>query len=394
MHSKRISRWASGLACAVFVVVAGCTSIKAPSGSSSATPGATGTPSGTPGAGSGTGTPGTGGGGPQLTWGSLLYDNTTGRSNPLVVVNVNPANGKSEKVATLPVSNQGAADSISPNGQLVAYHIQNGTSFSYDAANIANLGQPQSFGQVNGAVGTAVWKHDNAHLAVAANGQVTILGAGEGPQTIANVHATQLIAFSSDDSSLFYVAAGDAPGQTPGALYRLPLNNPAQAVELTPRQFNAHFVISPDGQTVYYNNTSSAGSQGIYSVSAQSGGTHTLVRQTAGIPVGFTAGGALLYVVQQSNAVALMKLNPGGVDPTITSNLVTGSATLPNLTADISVAPDGNGVAALGTVSGGYEIFFTDLTASSPAPKVVQQLNQASRADLIGFDTALLVPGS
>src|SRR5579875_2649926 len=129
MHSKRISRWASGLACAVFVVVAGCTSIKAPSGSSSATPG-------------GTGTPGTGGGGPQLTWGSLLYDNTTGRSNPLVVVNVNPANGKSEKVATLPVSNQGAADSISPNGQLVAYHIQNGTSFSYDAANIANLGQP------------------------------------------------------------------------------------------------------------------------------------------------------------------------------------------------------------------------------------------------------------
>jgi hypothetical protein len=398
MQNKRISRWMGGLACAALLALAGCTSITSPSANGTATPGATGT--GTPGAtngtpGAGTGTPGAGGGGPQLVWGSLLYDSTTGRTNPLDFTNMNPASGKSAKIASVPVSNQGGADSISPNGQLVAYHVQNGSSFTYSAASIAGLSQPQSLGQVNGAVGTAIWKHDNAHLAVSGNGQITILGAGQQPQQILNVHATQLIAFSSDDSSLFYVAAGDAPGQTPGALYRLALSNPSQPVLLTPREFNSHFILSPDGQTVYYNNTSTSGSQGIYSVSAQNGGTPALVRQTAGVPVGFTSGGALLYVLSQSSGVALMKLNSGGVDATITGNLVTGSATIPNLTAGISVAPDGNGVAALGALSsGGDEIFFTDLTVASPQPKMIQQLTQSSRADLIGFDTALLAAGS
>jgi hypothetical protein len=387
MRNQQTHRWLGGMACLALAVLAGCSSITAP-GSTTAT--GTGTPvtsaTGTP----GTGTPGTG----AANWGSILYDSATGRGTALTITNLNPASGNSNAVATIANSSQGAADGISPNGQLVAYHSLSGTTAAYSAANIANLSQPQSLGQVGSAVGAGVWEHDNAHLAVPGTGVITILSAGQAATTVSGIHAQQLIAFSSDDSSLFYVAAGDAINQAPGALYRLPLGNPSGAVQITPREFNTRFVLSPDGQTVYYNNTGASGTQGIYSVSAQNGGTPTLVRQNAGIPLGFDAGGALLYALPQSGGVALMKLNAGGSDVTLVANLVTGQGSIADPALDIIVAPDGSGVAALATVTGGFAIDFTDLSTSGAQPKVAAQLTGASKANLIGFDTALIAASS
>ncbi len=388
MQQPQIRHWLGGLACLALAALAGCSSITSPgSTTGTGTPGTSAT--GTPGA-TGTGTPGTG----TLVWGSILYDSTTGRSNPLTITNLNPASGNSNTVATIPTSSQGGADGISPNGQSVAYHSLSGTTSSYSVANIANLSQPQALGQASNTVGAGVWEHDNAHLAVSGEGVISILSAGQAATTLTGVHAQQLVAFSSDNSSLYYVAAGDAPNQAAGALYRLPLNNTSGAVQITPREFDSRFILSPDGQTVYYNNSGTSGTQAIYSVSAQNGGTPTLVRQNAGVPLGFDAGGALLYALPQSGGVALMKLNAGSSDVTQVANLITGQGSIADPARDIVLAPDGSGVAALASVSGGFVIDFTDLTTAGSQPKVAAQLNGASKADLIGFDTALIVSGS
>jgi hypothetical protein len=398
MRQQRMRLWLGAIACIAVLALGGCkgpsTSGASGSSTTSGTPGptSTGTPgttaTGTPGA-APTSTPGT-----QMSWGSLLYASTTGRGNALTITNINPASGKNSTVTTIPNSSQGAVDAISPNGQLVAYHTLSGTTASYSAANIAGLGAPQSLGQVPGAQGTAVWEHDNAHLAVTSDGVITILSMGGAPQTITNIYASQIVGFSNDDTALFYVAAGDAITQGPGALYRLPLNDTTHPVELTPREGATHFLLSQDGQTVYYNNTGGSGTQAIYSTSAQNGGTQTIVRQNAGVPVGFTPSGALLYVLLQPSGPALMQVAASGNDTTVVAHLV-AQGDIPNLGLDVAVAPDGSGVAALAALQGsGYGISYTDLTQSTPTPKLLVPLAAASLADLLGFDTALLAAGS
>lgn len=383
------------------LVLAGCTkSITAPGSGTATTTTGTPTPaSGTPGA--GTPTPGSGSAtatpvptGPS-DWVSVIYDSTTGRANPLTIANLNPFSGNHVTTATIPVSNEGATDSISPDGQSVAYHVQNGTVNTYSVVKIDGLGGVHALGSVSNAVGNAVWENDNAHIAVAGSGQITILSVTpSAPTTIANVHAASLLGFSSDNSALFYVAAGDAPGQAPGALYRLPISNPSQAVQISPRENNSHFVLSPDGQTVYYNNTASSGSQGIYSVSASTGGTPTLARLTAGVPVGFSKSGALLYAVAQSPGVTLLQLNPGGSsDTTVVANLIGSGFSVSNLAAEIAVAPDGSSVIALAANStGAFSLFDTPIL--NGGNQTTFALTGASRADLVGWDTVIIAAGS
>ncbi len=390
MYTYRLRRLALVTGVLALTLLAGCTrSITTPGGA------ATGTPGATPTAG-GTGTPAPtvlpGGG---LSWVSLAFDTTTGRQNPLAIMNLNPVGGKQVQAATVPLSSEGVVDAISPNGQLLAYHLTISNASTYMAADLANLTSPRTLGQVSNAMGAAVWKHDNATLAVAGQSGITLLSVNDtAPQTLANIQAATLLGFSTDDTSLFFVAGGTVTSLAPGALYRLPLSDTAHPVELTPREMNSHFLLSPNDQTVYYNNTGPSGTQGIYAVSAQQGGTPTLLRQTAGVPVGFTKTGGLLYSLIQSSQTQLIEWSATGSDVTLVGNLVIGTPVVADVALDVSVAPDGSGVAVLAAVSGGFTIYYTDLGAPTPAPKVSAQLTGASRADLAGWDTTLLPAGS
>lgn len=399
MQQQHIRQWLGAIACVAVLALGGCKGVTTPGASGTST--TSGTPgtstTGTPGT-TTTGTPGTAPTstpGVQQSWGSLLYASTTGRGNALTITNINPASGKTATVASIPNSSQGGVDAISPNGQLVAYHTLSGTTASYSVANIGGVGATQSFGQVPGALAGGAWEHDNAHFAVTSDGVISILSAGAAPQTITGIHAAQIVGFSPDNSSLYFVASGYSPTSLgPGALYRLPLNDTTHPVELTPREGATHFLLSQDGQTVYYNNTGSSGTQGIYSVNAQNGGTPTLLRQTSGVPVGFSSNGALLYAVIQPAGVALMQFNPSGTDTTVVYHLV-NQGNIPNLGLDIAVAPDGSGVAALAMLQGtGFAITFNDLTQTTPTPKQLVSMPTASLMDLVGFDTALLAAGS
>jgi hypothetical protein len=378
---------------ALLILLAGCASSITAPGNGTATPSGTATVTGTP----GTATPTAGPHGPSA-WVSVVYDSTAGRQNPLSVANLNPFSGNHTAITAIPISSEGIVDSVSPDGQMVAYHVQNGTASTYFVAHIDTLTAPQTLGVVNNAVGLALWEHDNAHLAVAGSGQVTILStASQVPTTLSNIHASTLVAFSADNSTLYYVAASDASALGPGALYRVALNNTTQSVELTPREMNSHFVLSPDGQTFYYNNTGGSGQQAIYAASIQGNGntpSPTLVRSGAGVPVGFSTTGALLYAMAQSAGVALMQLNSSGAtDATLVPNLITSGVTIADLGADVLPAPDGSAVVVLATVgTSGFEFFYTPLNPVGTQTHLL--VSSVSRVDLIGWDTVIIAVGS
>ena len=384
--------------CALLALLIGCSKSTGSTTAGSGTPTPTttgtvvaGTPTpGTPGA--ATPTPVTSG---PSDWVSVVFDSTIGRQNPLTIANLNPFSSNHINLTTIPVSNQGAVDSVSPDGQSLAFHVLNGSASTYSVTHIDGVTGPHSVGAVNNAVGAAIWEHDNAHLAVAGSGQVTILSTtGQAPTTLAGVYAAALVSFSPDNASLFYVTTGVASGQAHGALYRLPLSDTAHPVQISPAESSSRFLLSPDGQTAYFNNTASSGVQGIYSVSAQNGGTPTLVRQTAGVPVGFSSSGALLYAIAQAPVVTLLQVAPSGsADGTIVANLIAGSATVPDLGADVVVAPDGSSVitfAANGT--GSYKLFYTSIR--NGGNQTTFSINDVSRADLIGWDTVIISAGS
>lgn len=335
--------------------------------------------------------------GGNLAWASSIVASTTGRQNPLVIENLNPFSGKRVAITSLPTSDLAVVDGVSPNGTLIAFHIFDSQHHAtYSVASIDGNTAPHVVGQFADTLGNAVWRHDNAHLAVTTGQAIMIFGFdGAPPIQIVNVHAAGLLGFAPDDSALFYIG-GDAVDIVPGALYRLPLSDPQHPLQLTPRQISTHFLLSRDGAQVFYQNSGPSGVGGIYRAPTNMANAATLLHSGVGIPVGFATDGALLVAASQNNQVSLTQLGSASQqDILVSANLIGSGTTLANVAQDIVVAPDGNAVMALATpTSGGFTYYLTDLTAPTKAAKLALSLPSASRADLPGFDTVIMPGGS
>lgn len=373
---------------AALLAVAGCSSLTAGGSSPTASP-ASGTPTV-----AGTATPGTPAPGAPA-WTSVVLASTVGRQNSLSIQNLNPISGHLVAITTATPSDKTTLDGVSPNGQLLAYHIDNGSGVAtFWVANIDGSGA-RPVAQITGPLGAAVWAPDNAHLAVGVAGNIVGFDIATGHvSTLANQEAT-LVAYAPDGLSVFGVGTGATLG--PGSLTRIPLDG-SKPIPLTPRLTGLPFVISPDGKTVYYQNTGPAGTAGIYQVNTADGSGPTApVRTNNDIPVGFTASGALIVFTPPPAAPALIQLGQDApADTTLVANLVPGTAMLPDGAADVAVAPDGNGVVvkAQPKTGVGYIFYFTDLAAPGGQPKIAAELDQASRADLGGWDTLIITSGS
>ncbi|MBA3826739.1 MAG: hypothetical protein H0X24_22940 [Ktedonobacterales bacterium] len=390
MQHSRFVRGACILTLMGLFTLAGCQSLSAPGGTSGTTP--TVTTTGTP----VTPTP-TGGTGGQ-PFASLLIADTASTTAPLLIENVNPTSGRRVQVASIPAGTPSKVQAISPNGQLVAYTTTaSGSGTTLSVADIGALTPPVAVAQNIGTLSNAVWQHDNAHVAVVSGRQLLIFSiTGQAAPSVAFPAAASLLGFAPDDQSIFFTAA-DAPGLASGALYRLPLADPTHPLQVTPRESGSHFVLSRDGQSVYFDNTATTGGAGIYRVATQTANAtpQLLVTGAGNYPLGFSAAGDLLFAAAQTLNPALKAVNTAGTVTTVVAKLVDDPAQVRYPNQQITLAPDGTGIAVvtpLGT--SGSEIFATDLTASSPAPKVTLTLPGAPRVDLAGWDIVLVAGAS
>jgi hypothetical protein len=383
------SRFALFLAFLGVFALAGCQSLTSPS-TAKGTP--TATSAGTPVA---TATPG---GTPTQPYASLLIADRASLSDPTLIENVNPTSGRRVQVVSIPAASTYKSQAISPDGQLTAYEqLDTGGKLSIYITDIAGLGTPQLVTQSTGPYSNVVWQHDSAHVAVASGRQLLIYSkTGQASPSIAFPPAASLLGFTPDDQYLFFVAAAGAPNLVAGALYRLPLADPAHPVEVTPRQNGAHFVLSKDATMVYYDNTGS-GDAGIYRVgtTAANGTPQLVVPGTANYALGFSAAGDLLFVSAPTGTLALKSVTSAGTVATVVAKLVDDPTKVRTPALQSVVAPDGTGIAVVSPQStSGFAIYYTDLTASTPAPKVTLTLTSTSYLDLSGWDIDLVAAGS
>lgn len=386
MVIERKGRWLSAISATIVALVfAGCSSLSSPTGDT--------TPdSGTPGAPTPTA-------GPSISWASIVIDSATSSTGPLQVDNLNPFSGKRAALVSMPTSDGAVVDGVSPNGQTLAYHPSNTrVPASYEILTVADPSTAHVINTSPNAIGKGLWQHDSSHMAVVTSGGVTIFDINGGtPTGYSSIQASALVGFSPDDTTLYFVGASGASGVTSGALYRVTLSDPTKLTQLTPGQVSPHFVLSRDGQKIYYQNAAPGGSFGLYEVTTSSTSVSpTLRRATSGVPVGFNASGAVLYVVGGGGPVALYALGTGdGPDAALVDNIVIGTVTLHDPTTDIVVAPDGSGLVAMASpATNSEQFFFTDLTASTKAPKASLTLTGVSRADVVGWDSATITSGS
>ncbi len=371
------------------LLLAACASVAPPAvGTVTSTPATSGTAAAV---GSGaTATPGPG----VSHWVSFMIATTQGRSNPLTINNVNPVSGKVVTVATLPATANVTVDGIAPNGALYAYHTTDSTgTATFTIAQVDGSNQ-KTVGQVKGVLGNAIWLPDNAHLAVGTANGVVVIDTTAGSQTTASPIQAFLVAASPDGQVVFGTGTGGNAPQ--GALLRIPLGA-TTFLALSARVTGGHFVFTADGKHAYYQNTGPSGQPGIYQIDTQTGANQQL-RPTNDIPVGFSPQGALLTVrtTQPAGPAALIQIgaNPTG-DVIVANQLLPSGVSSINLAADNAVASDGTGLIIRGLQgTQGYQFYFLDLTSIGAQPKLADTVANASRADLIGWDTILLPSGS
>ena len=380
--------WAVGMA---LMVLAGCESLSVPA-TATTTPTTTAAPTLTvPTATAGNGTPVTG----STTWASFLVASTQGRGNPLSLTNVNAISGKNAVVGSVAPSNQVTVDAIAPDGQSVAYHTDAGTGTqNFFIAKIDGSGS-HAAGQVQHLLGQGIWMPDGKHLAVGTTSGIVLLDAISGATTTISQFQAFLV-FPSPDGKYLY-GTGNGANTPQGALMRIPVDGSA-FLQLTARVTGGHFVLNADGSQVFYQNTGPSGTPGIYQVNTQTG-SQTQLRTITDIPVGFSSKGNLLTVhsAQPQKTWSLNQLGATAGDDKVlvTSLLPSGVQPANDVVTDVAVAPDGSGAIVRGSpVSLSFHFYFIDLTVTGGQPQQVYALDNASRADLIGWNTVLLPASS
>lgn len=379
MNGRWFRGWMGGVALAALLLV-GCNSLTAP-GATPTVPSATQTTT------TGTTTPAP----VSSNWASFVVADTSGRNGPLTIENVNPFSGKRATIATATPSNQNFVDAISHDGQLVAYHLDDGSgSVSYSVAKIDGSGA-HAVTKVQNVIGQAIWLPDNAHLVVGTQSGIVKIDATSGAKTTVVPTQVALVA-TSPDGTIFY-GTGTGANSPQGALLRIPADG-TPFLQLSPRITGGRFIFSADGTSVYYQNTGPSGTAGIYQVNTQTGAS-TQVRSTNDFPVGFATNGSLLvvHIDPTQHTLALIQLGPpAAIDQVLVPQLLPAGTTAPAGAADVAVAPDGTGVIVRG--SPGllkYRFYFVDLTSGSThQPQQSLALDNADRGDLAGWDTVLL----
>ncbi len=340
-------------------------------------------------------------------WGSFMYAFSP-QGDQGIVVNQD-AHSNKQVALTQYVLQHPQYDSVSPNGKNLLFRQQIAGEMQYFTLHASHSG-PFYQQLANEDAGNALWTPDNRHVMVlnkAKGVSVVDTQTGYAYQVLrlpyrddhSYVNRIEKLVFSRD-GSLYFVGSGG--GECSGVLCRASLADNSQLTRLTdPRFVSSAYVMSPDGQTIYYRNQAQSWwvTPGIYAVNID--GTHTrLVRSSwnywgyGSIPVGFGAHNALIIARSVGTQFQVVQLGATPwQDTVLAANAAPGAYSLCNrptygiCAENIALAPSGHAIVVQGTLSNGRsQLWVTDL--HSGKQQVIAQPGNASGApvQLLGWD--------
>jgi hypothetical protein len=344
----------------------------------------------------------------------MLASQTSGPTQ-YIVLNSN-LSGKSQALTQYVVP-KAQFGSIAPNGKDVLYqtslndHTQfytalaprPGTGFFYEVHNSSPS-----------LIGNAIWMSDSLHALVlnplsgvwnvdVQSGQaqqvVTLPVSGQG-WYVDGIES--LLAYR--DGYLYFQGAGG--GACMGAICRLQLNtsHPTLTHYSARQTGNSNFLLSPDGQTIYYCNTGPAGAGGLYAVNSDGSHSRILRQSTTGSdcgsasPVGFAQDNGLVAVnhtngkfevielggTPQQDHVLLADAAPGASSLCVSKNEQRFSQDV--CPQEIALSPYSHGLVVQGTLPNGkLQLWGTDLTTGKQ--QVINPANNGGKpVQLLGWD--------
>lgn len=301
---------------------------------------------------------------------------------------------------------------VSPDGKNVLFsQVISGQTEYYTEPRSAKLANGYFYKLPAGAeAGNALWNSDSRTVLVLdKNKGVSVVDTqtGQSHQVLilpykdgnASVNRIERLVFYRD-GYIYFVGSGS--GACVGVLCRASLADNPQLRQLTdPHRSSSSYVMSPDGQTIYYRNTSPAFTLGIYAVNAD--GTHTrLVRASrdasgfSALPIGFGAHSALIVMRRSGAQFQVIQL---GATPTqdklLLANAAPGASSLcdintfaPGICAqDILLAPAAQAIVVQGTLPNRKsQLWITDLQTGKQHAIPHPGNAQGDPVQLVGWD--------
>ena len=271
-------------------------------------------------------------------WHQVLMVNSN--SQHMTLINNDVANDASTVLNTftsLPPTT--LVDGISRDGKNVLYQFsRSGRTFYYTLSPVAKNGY--FYALDNEQAGNALWLSDSQYVLVStlSDGVRRVnVQTGEVVPLLPHLKIAKLVLYRAP--YLYFIGAED---RAAGALYRVNINaSGAVPQQVTRRSPGSTFWLSPDGETVYYVNTGSAGQAGLYAV--RSDGSNFAIAQplrTEVVPVGYAADNALMMIRQVQKKFQLVKLGATvQQDHVVLADIAPGAVSLCDTTLAIGIIP-------------------------------------------------------
>lgn len=243
-------------------------------------------------------------------------------------------------------------DGIAGDGKNVLYQFSRaGHTLYYTLSPVAKTGYFYALN--NQDAGNAIWSSDSEYVLVNTihNGVSRVnVQTGEVVDILPHLKAAKLIRYRAP--YLYFLGAED---RATGALYRVNLNQDgAVPQQVTLRSTRSTFWLSPDGNTVYYVNTGSAGKAGVYAV--KSDGSNFATAQplrTGDVPIGYGADNALMMIRQVQGRFQVVKLGATTPqDQVVLADVAPGAISLCDTAVAVGMTPICDSSVALAPLGG------------------------------------------
>lgn len=282
-------------------------------------------------------------------------------------------------------------DGVSPDGQNVMYHTDNGGITAYYT--LVSAQKNSAVYSFQGSSGNAVWM-DKSHVLITTYNSIVEVDvqAGRSATVLPSLVTPRLTFYRKP--FLYFTGGSD---RSMDALYRINMDT-SVVQQVTFRSTGTTFWLSPDGYTVYFANPHGpAGLPGIYAVNSDGSNMHSLRQYLDGTPIGYGYNNALLIMRVVNGAFQVVQLGTTAQqDVVLLRDAAPGASALCNTTTvgadpicdvNIALAPYGHALVVQGLYAGGtYKVWSDDLTTGQQ--RVIPSLSGTrSAVRFIGWDT-------
>jgi hypothetical protein len=260
-------------------------------------------------------------------WNSIAVAFLT-NANEWIVTNSNYQNGYTQPLTQYGIYKP-TFDGFASSGQDLLYQTSSSGQTMYYTV-FSPRPRTGFFYELNDAsAGNAIWMPDSRHVLILShnNGVFEVdVQTGQAQKVLSlPVQQTDMLNLEFYRAGYLYFRGTNL---CLGSLCRVRINSSDLTLhQLSSRQMNPTFFISPDDTMIYYRNTGPVGEPGLYAV--RSDGTQSQLLRQDGAPVGFAADNSLVYMREVNGKFQVVKLGATlAQDQVIFANAAPGAVSL------------------------------------------------------------------